>query len=144
MTDIVDPKTRSRMMASIRPKNTKPEMRVRRYFHAAGLRFRLHTRALPGSPDIVLKRFRTAVFVHGCFWHRHPGCPKATTPRTRGEFWRKKFDANVRRDREKIEQLVEAGWVVDVVWECQTQNPDLLAALVERIKRRENQSSTQP
>lgn len=118
MVDIVSVETRSKMMASIRRKDTKPEMIVRKALHAAGFRFRLDVSSLPGSPDIVLPRWRTAIFVHGCFWHRHAGCAYASTPATRYEFWQAKFDANIARDRRNEEALLEEGWNVAVVWEC--------------------------
>ncbi|URD59893.1 DNA mismatch endonuclease Vsr [Sphingomonas sp. KRR8] len=97
-------------------------MVVRRLLHAMGNRFRLHRRDLPGTPDIVLPGARKAIFVHGCFWHRHPGCPKATTPKTRREFWREKFDRNVERDRRKEVELRQAGWDVLTIWECETRD----------------------
>lgn len=118
MADVVSPEVRSRMMAAIGRKNTNPEMVVRKALHAAGFRFRLDVRTLPGSPDIVLPRWRTAIFVHGCFWHRHPGCARATTPATRPEFWQGKFDKNVERDARAQQALHETGWKVAVVWEC--------------------------
>ena len=118
MIDVVDQKTRSRMMSRIRGKDTRPEMLVRSGLHRLGFRFRLHARNLPGSPDLVLKRYRAVVFVHGCYWHRHEGCRYATTPATRREFWLEKFRANVARDRRHQQKLREAGWRVFVVWEC--------------------------
>ncbi|ABD55774.1 very short patch repair endonuclease [Jannaschia sp. CCS1] len=118
MVDIVSAETRSRMMASIRRRNTKPEMVVRQELHAAGFRFRLDVRSLPGSPDIVLPKWRTAIFVHGCFWHRHAGCKYASTPATRPKFWQAKFEANVRRDCSNERALIEMGWKVAIVWEC--------------------------
>jgi len=117
----VDP-ARSRIMKAVGQKNTRPEMIVRRILHALGYRFRLHRRDLPGSPDIVLPKYRTAIFVHGCFWHRHEGCAKATTPKTRRAFWEDKFEANRVRDRKAIIALQYLGWNVQVVWECQTRN----------------------
>lgn len=123
--DTVDSQTRSRMMAGIKGRDTQPEMRVRRYLHAAGLRFVLHRKDLPGRPDIVLPRFGTVVFVHGCFWHRHPGCRFATTPRTRPEFWQAKFAGNVARDARNEELLAAAGWRVLTIWECQTDEEHL-------------------
>ena len=116
--DIVTPEKRSRLMAGIRGKDTAVELAVRRQLHALGLRFRLHGRDLPGRPDIVLPRFRVAVFVHGCFWHRHHGCRYAATPRTRADFWQRKFDANVRRDAAAVQGLIQAGWRVAILWEC--------------------------
>lgn len=134
--DIVDRATRSRMMAAIGPRNTKPEILVRRALHAAGLRFRLHRRDLPGSPDIVLPKYRTAIFVHGCFWHRHQGCRFATNPSTNAEFWQKKFRANVQRDRRKRRLLRRAGWHVMTIWECQVRSDNKLAKLIDHIRAR--------
>ena len=118
MPDIVDRATRSRMMAGIGTRNTKPELVLRRAMHARGLRYRLHNRKLPGTPDLVFRRFEAVCFVHGCFWHRHAGCRFSTTPATRVEFWQAKFEANVDRDRRKRAELLESGWRVAVVWEC--------------------------
>lgn len=107
-------------MARIRRGDTQPEMAVRRCAHAIGLRYRLHRRDLPGTPDMVFTRYRTVIFVHGCFWHRHEGCRKATMPKTRVGFWQEKFNANVKRDLRNIAMLEAAGWSVIVIWECQT------------------------
>lgn len=131
--DIVDPETRSRMMAGIKGRDTRPELIVRRYLHAAGLRFRLGGCGLPGRPDVVLPARRVAVFVHGCFWHRHPGCRYATTPHARAEFWSRKFDANVRRDAHSVAALVEMGWTPATIWECETRSVDALDRLFWRI-----------
>lgn len=120
-------------MAGIRGRDTLPEMRVRRYLHAAGLRFRLHSRRLPGRPDVVLPRHKAAVFVHGCFWHRHPGCPYATTPSTREAFWSSKFEANVARDARTANDVRVAGWTPLVIWECETARAEALDALFWRI-----------
>ncbi|MCA3108204.1 MAG: DNA mismatch endonuclease Vsr [Rhodocyclaceae bacterium] len=116
--DVVDAATRSRMMAGIRGKDTAPELAVRKGLHAAGFRFRLHRRDLPGRPDIVLPRYRAVVFVHGCFWHRHAGCRYATTPSSNAMRWTRKFSENVARDRAAIAALESAGWRVAVTWEC--------------------------
>ncbi|XBT42088.1 very short patch repair endonuclease [Pseudomonas viridiflava] len=121
--DIVDTATRSRMMAGIKGRNTRPEMIVRRFLHANGYRFRLHRRDLPGSPDIVLPRFRTCIFVHGCFWHRHDGCRYATTPKTRTDFWQAKFTQNVERDARVRRALRADGWKVLTIWECELKSP---------------------
>ena len=116
MTDIVDKQTRSRMMAGIKGKDTKPELVLRRALHARGFRYRLHSKNVPGRPDLVFPKHHAIVFVHGCFWHRHEGCRYTTTPSTRPEFWQAKFDANVNRDGAVQGQLLEAGWRVATVW----------------------------
>lgn len=118
MVDIVDQKTRSRMMSRIRGSATKPEMLLRKALHAEGYRFRINVRRLPGTPDIVLPRWNTAILVHGCFWHQHPGCPKATTPSSNTSFWQAKFAANVERDQRALLKLDELGWRTLTVWEC--------------------------
>lgn len=118
MADVVSAEVRSRMMAGIRGRNTRPELLLRRELHARGLRFRLHRKDLPGSPDLVFPRYKAVVFVHGCFWHRHDDCRYASTPATRTEFWQKKFAANVARDRKVEDDLTTLGWRVAVVWEC--------------------------
>lgn len=116
--DVVDSATRSRMMAGIQSKNTSPEMRVRRFLHRAGFRYRLHDPRLPGHPDVVLPKHRIVIFVHGCFWHRHPACRYATIPAQNREKWREKFEGNVLRDSKQVTALVEMGWAVIVIWEC--------------------------
>jgi DNA mismatch endonuclease, patch repair protein len=116
--DIVTPEVRSRMMGRIRGKDTKAELAVRQLTHGLGLRFRLHVRHLPGRPDMVLPRHRTVIFVHGCFWHRHD-CAFATTPKTRPEFWEAKFRGNVERDQRNRKALIELGWKVLEIWECE-------------------------
>lgn len=118
MADIVDAKTRSRMMSGIRGKNTKPELLLRGELHSAGLRYRLHGAKLPGKPDLVFAKYHAVVFVHGCFWHRHENCRFASTPATRPEFWESKFTANVQRDAKSMAALLNMGWRVAVVWEC--------------------------
>lgn len=118
MTDVVSAKTRSQMMAGIKNKNTRLEILVRKALFAQGYRFRLHRKDLPGSPDVVLPGRRLAVFVNGCFWHRHTGCSLARMPATRPEFWREKLERNKTRDLEAISALADLGWRVLVVWEC--------------------------
>jgi DNA mismatch endonuclease (patch repair protein) len=134
MADIVDRETRSRMMAGIRGKDTKPEVAVRSLLHRDGFRFRLRVTDLPGRPDIVLPRYRAVVFVHGCFWHRHPGCKYSYTPKTHPAFWIRKFDANVARDSEVSNNLRAAGWRVFVVWECEITK-SRIASLGASIRR---------
>ena len=118
MVDIVDNETRSRMMAGISSKNTKPELSLRSALHKRGFRFRIHDRRLLGKPDILLPRYRAVIFVHGCFWHRHRGCRFAYTPKTRSEFWIAKFKGNVNRDVRNRIELLTLGWRVATVWEC--------------------------
>lgn len=117
MVDVVDSKTRSRMMSGIRGRNTKPEILIRSLLHRHGFRFRLHVRDLPGKPDIVLPRYHAVVFVHGCFWHGHD-CPLFKWPGTRPDFWRKKIGRNRLNDDRAKETLLENGWRVGIVWEC--------------------------
>lgn len=116
-------------MSGIRGKNTKPEMIVRRAIFAAGFRFRLHCKYLPGIPDIVLPGRKLAVFVHGCFWHMHAGCKYAKLPSSRQDFWREKLGRNVERDRENVDALIGLGWRVLVVWECVTREKGAESAL---------------
>ncbi len=113
-------------MAAVRSGDTGPERRVRSAAHALGLRFRLHRRDLPGTPDLIFPKHRTVVFVHGCFWHRHPGCRKATMPKSREAFWRAKFERNVERDLQVTAALLRLGWRVQTFWECETRNSDEL------------------
>lgn len=118
MVDVVDRETRSRMMSGIRGKNTHPEMLARQFLHGHGFRYRLHAKNLPGSPDIVLLKWMVAIFVHGCFWHRHEGCRFSATPASNAERWLSKFEENVARDRRNTRALVSAGWSVIILWEC--------------------------
>ena len=128
--DILSPEERGALMSLVRSTNTKPELAVRRALHAQGYRYRLHGRGLPGRPDLVFAKRRVAVFVHGCFWHRHDGCPKSRLPKTRRDYWRRKFDGNVVRDQRNERQLVAAGWRVFVAWECEIQKD---ATLLDRL-----------
>ena len=117
-------------MSRIRGKDTKPELRVRSQLHRMGYRFRLHRKDLPGRPDIVLPKYDTVIFVHGCFWHRHKGCRFAYTPKTRVEFWGTKFEQNVRRDRRNEAALRKRGWRIIRIWECETESFEALARLI--------------
>ena len=116
--DVVNSIKRSQMMSGIKGKNTKPELFVRSYLHAAGFRFRLHRNDLPGRPDLALKKYRLVIFVNGCFWHRHEGCIYKTYPSSRKDFWERKFEGNIQRDKKYVEELVQTGWRVLVIWEC--------------------------
>jgi DNA mismatch endonuclease (patch repair protein) len=134
MTDVLSAEQRRRNMAAIRGTDTKPELRVRRALHAAGLRYRLHVRGLPGTPDLVFPSRRVVLFVHGCFWHQHPLCHNAKMPASRPEFWGPKLVANVERDRRQQRALKRLGWRVIVIWECQAKDLDKLWRLVERVR----------
>ena len=118
MIDVVDKATRSRMMAGIRGKDTKPELVLRRALHHLGLRYRLHVSGLPGRPDMALPKYRAAIEVQGCFWHRHQNCEFCTDPASNKDFWKTKFDETVNRDKRNLAALQKLGWRVAVVWEC--------------------------
>ena len=118
MVDIVNRATRSRMMSGIRGRNTQPELALRRALHRKGFRYRLHVTDLPGRPDIVFPKYRAAIQVHGCFWHRHKGCRFCTKPTSNSLFWKKKFSETIKRDRRKARDLIAGGWRMAVVWEC--------------------------
>lgn len=118
MADILSPEERSQNMAAIRSQDTKPEVYLRKLLFAKGYRYRIADKNIPGHPDIFLRKYNTAIFVHGCFWHRHPGCKYAYTPKSRIEFWQKKFDDNVRRDAVVAEELQKQGIKQLIVWEC--------------------------
>ncbi len=122
-------------MKSVGRKDTAPELTVRRYLHSRGLRYRLHVRDLPGTPDIVLPRYRTAIYVHGCFWHGHDCKHGSVQARTNREFWQSKIETNRERDVRKATALRQLGWSVQVVWECEAADTAVLAALVRRIRR---------
>lgn len=144
MIDSLSAEARSRHMASIRQANTTPERLLRTGLHRAGLRYRLHRRDLPGRPDIVLPKYSAVVFVHGCFWHQHSGCPLAVVPQTRRDFWLKKFSGNRVRDRRQVTELANEGWRVLTVWECAVRNPKIrpasIAAAVRWVKGTSRQS----
>jgi DNA mismatch endonuclease (patch repair protein) len=133
MVDTVKPNVRSRIMASVKQRHTKPELLVRRLLHRLGYRFRVQRRDLPGSPDIVLPKYRTAIFVHGCFWHQHKGCPKSRKPTSNKNYWDQKLLENVKRDRRKIAELKKLGWQVILVWECEAKVNEKLNKKLEKI-----------
>lgn len=126
---------RSALMSRVQGKNTKPELVVRSLVHRLGYRFRLHRRDLPGSPDLIFPRLRKAILVHGCFWHRHDGCSRTTTPKTRAAYWDAKFKRNVERDAEVVNALRAKGWSVLIVWECETKDVDALATKLRNFLR---------
>lgn len=134
MADVMTPEQRSRCMSHIKGKDTKPELRLRKALWACGLRYRLHRGDLPGKPDLVLPKYRTAIFVHGCFWHVH-GCRYSKRPKTRAKFWDAKLAGNVRRDAENVDALNRAGWRVMTVWECalRSSEKDSIVAICNEI-----------
>src|SRR5688572_5149831 len=119
MADVHDKKTRSYNMSQIKGKNTKPEMLVRKFLHANGFRYRLHAKNLPGKPDIVLPKYKTVIFVHGCFWHGHKDCKKSVLPKTRKEWWKYKITGNINNDAKAIITLEKLGWKVITIWSCE-------------------------
>jgi DNA mismatch endonuclease (patch repair protein) len=131
--DTLTSEQRSRVMARVRGKDTGPELRVRKTAHALGLRFRLHRKDLKGCPDLVFPKHRVAIFVHGCFWHQHAGCKRATMPASRHDFWKTKLTRNVIRDRECISRLQSEGWRVEVIWECEAKKADWLTKRMANI-----------
>lgn len=133
--DIVNARRRSAMMARIGPKDTAPELAVRRLAHKLGFRFRLHRRDLPGRPDLVFSRLHLALFVHGCFWHQHSGCKNCARPKTRVTFWDAKLQGNVARDHRNLAALAALGWRTGVIWECETQDNDRLRGILDRMLR---------
>ena len=131
--DRISPRQRSWNMSRVRSKDTTPELAIRSFLFRHGFRFRLHVSNLPGHPDIVLPKYKTIVEVRGCFWHRHPGCARATTPVNNADFWAAKFRRNVERDRTNELMLKELGWRVIVVWECELKAHDRLMQLADQI-----------
>ena len=148
MTDTLTAEQRSRNMAAIKGKDTKPEMMVRRYLHALGFRYGLHNRKLPGSPDLVFRSLKTVVFIHGCFWHGHENCRYATTPKSNTEFWTQKITRNRERDRESEEKLRAKGWNVITIWECdlrdKNRRKETLEALADRLSELKKSGPSYP
>lgn len=137
MTDVHQPHIRSYNMSRIRSKDSKPEMIVRRYLFRKGFRFRLHVKSLPGKPDLVLKKYRTVIFVHGCFWHGHEGCKYFVVPKTRTEWWLSKIKTNKRNDKINIDRLQQDGWRVYEIWECELRSSEgpVLMGLVTGLRK---------
>lgn len=131
--DIFSHEQRSILMGKIRSRNTKPELVVRALCHSMGLRYRLHRKDLPGCPDLVFPKYHLCLFVHGCFWHRHTGCKFAYTPKSNLDFWLPKLQRTVERDRETSKALIEMGWHVAVIWECETKHASLLETKITAI-----------
>ena len=135
MADVHEPETRSYNMSQISGKDTKPEMMVRKFLHANGFRYRLHVKDLPGKPDLVLPKYNSVIFVHGCFWHAHEGCKYFKIPKTRTEWWENKLLGNRERDEKHVRQLKDLGWNVIVVWECELKPENVKKTLPELVKR---------
>ena len=131
--DIVTKATRSRMMAGIRNKDTKPEILIRKHLHSLGFRFRLHRRIGKARPDLVLSRWHTCIFVHGCYWHRHEGCKLASEPKSNTAFWKSKFNQNVERDMRNVNELRSLGWSVGIIWECSLRNGTFMEAKLKEL-----------
>ncbi len=133
-TDSLTKEQRSKNMAAIKGKDTKPELAVRKFLHANGFRFRLHRKDLAGKPDIVLTKYKTVVFVNGCYWHRHKDCKLAYLPKSNAEFWENKFNGNIERDKRNHKTLKDSGWKVIIVWECEVRNRSYEEWIINRIK----------
>jgi DNA mismatch endonuclease (patch repair protein) len=134
--DILSKEDRSALMAKIKGKNTRPEMIVRKFLFSKGYRYRIHDSRYPGSPDIVLPKYHTAIFVHGCFWHGHANCRASHLPTTNIEYWQEKIRQNIERDRKKIELLEKDGWNVIVIWECRVKNNQQMAMLFKDLLKK--------
>ena len=135
MADVHSKKTRSFNMSRIKSTNTKPEVLVRKFLHSRGFRFRLHDKKLPGKPDIVLAKHKTAIFINGCFWHGHKNCKYFVVPKTRTKFWLNKINSNVLNDRKKFSLLKKSGWKIITIWECQLKRQKLSSSLQKLSKR---------
>jgi|TARA_B100001964_G_scaffold181878_1_gene201212 DNA mismatch endonuclease (patch repair protein) len=133
MTDHLSKEKRSWNMSKIRSKNTRPELAVRKYLYSNGFRYRLHNRKLPGKPDITNQSKKTAVFVNGCFWHQHEGCKKAAIPKSNKSYWLPKLEKNVARFNDNTNKLLDMGWKVFIVWECETKDEDVLKSILDAV-----------
>lgn len=133
MTDRITKDRRSWNMSRIRSKNTKPELLVRSLLHRMGYRFRLHRKDLPGKPDIVLPKYKTVIFVNGCFWHRHKGCKRCTTPSSNEKYWQTKFERNVKKDRINQSELKKLGWKILIIWECEIADSARLKRTIDQF-----------
>jgi DNA mismatch endonuclease (patch repair protein) len=136
MVDSLTPSERSIRMSKIRGKNSAPELALRKAMHALGFRFRLHYKTLPGKPDLVFPKYKTVVFVHGCFWHRHAACKVANMPKSNAAFWMDKFDKNVARDLRVVHSLENLGWRVFVIWECELANREKIAIAADNLSKK--------
>lgn len=133
MADVHSPSVRSYNMSRIKGRNTKPEMLVRKFLFSKGFRYRLHVKSLPGKPDIVLPKYKTVIFIHGCFWHGHENCKKFVIPKTRTEFWLEKIKTNISNDMNNAKKLRNYGWKVLIVWECMLDDNNTLSTLMKNV-----------
>ena len=136
--DIVSKKKRSQMMSGIRAKNTKPEIKVRQFIFSKGFRYRIHKKIHGIKPDIVMKKWNICIFINGCYWHRHENCKLTSFPKTNRDFWEKKFEQNIKRDKKNIEILQKNGWRVGVIWECSIRNETIFSADIENLIKTDN------
>jgi DNA mismatch endonuclease (patch repair protein) len=143
MTDTLSPEQRSQLMAKIHGKDTAIEKKVRSHLHKKGYRFRKHVATLPGSPDIVLPKYKAAIFIHGCFWHGHYGCRKSRLPTARYSFWEEKRRANLERDVRKITELINLGWRIAVVWQCALEQTETLNSTIDTLETWINSEKSQ-
>ncbi len=135
MADVHSKEVRSYNMSRIKGKNTKPEMLVRRFLHAHGFRYKLHDKTLPGKPDIVLPKYKTVIFIHGCFWHGHEGCKYYVVPKTRTEWWLNKINGNIANDEKAIKALKEEGWKIIMLWECDLKTINIQQILYSLLNK---------
>jgi len=134
MADVVSKSKRSKIMSKVPQKDSKQEMLVRKYLFSKGFRFRKHVKKLPGSPDIVLTKYKTVIFIHGCFWHGHKDCKYSQLPTTRNEFWKDKTEKNIERDNKKNWELKSLGWKVITVWQCEVKNSELAKNRLKKLE----------
>ncbi len=140
MVDVHEPEVRSYNMSQVKGKNTKPEMLVRKFLHSNGFRYRLHVKDLPGKPDLVLPKYNSVIFVHGCFWHAHEDCEYFKMPKTRTKWWKEKLYGNKKRDKKNVKELKDSGWKVLIVWECelkQDKQEERLKKLIQKLEKNE-------
>ena len=135
MADVHDKATRSYNMSRIKSKNTKPEILVRKFLFANGFRYRLYDKKLPGKPDIVLLKYKTVIFVNGCFWHGHENCKFFKLPKTRSEWWKEKFERNIKNDNIEHAKLSDSGYKVIVIWECEVKNKSIFKTIIDEIRK---------
>lgn len=133
MADVFTPKKRSWNMSRIRSKHTSPELQVRQALSGLGLKYRLHVKSLPGNPDIVFRKYKTVIFINGCFWHQHKGCKRATSPKSNIDYWKPKLKRNIQKQKENFKEFKKLGWKTVIIWECEAKREDILNSKINRI-----------